>query len=163
MISASHNPYIDNGIKVIKSGYKMLDEEELNFETYIDDNEVLSSTKLGSIEITHDVEDIYINVYQDLNIPKTSMKITYDSANWANYLISKKVIGSFVLHTYQIGNTPDGLNTNLNVGSTHLDAIINAFKNNGSDIGLSFDGDGDRILVIDKDGITYDGDYIVYI
>ena len=78
-------------------------------------------------------------------------------------LFLKKVIESFASHTYQIGNTPDGLNINLNVGSTHLDAIINAVKNNGSDIGLSFDGDGDRILVIDKDGITYDGDYIVYI
>ncbi|WP_143224493.1 phosphoglucosamine mutase, partial [Acholeplasma laidlawii] len=131
--------------------------------TYIDDNEVLSSTKLGSIEITHDVEDIYINVYQDLNIPKTSMKITYDSANGANYLISKKVIESFASHTYQIGNRPDGLNINLNVGSTHLESIINAVKSNGSDIGLSFDGDGDRLLVVDKDGTTFDGDYIVYI
>src|SRR5690554_2208873 len=140
----------------------MLDEEELNLETYIDDNEVLSSSKLGSIEITHDVEDIYLNVYEDLNIPKTSMKITYDSANGANYLIAKKVIESFASHTYQIGNTPDGLNINLNVGSTHLNSIMNAVKNNGSDIGLSFDGDGDRVLIVDHEGTVYDGDYIVY-
>src|SRR5690554_2008475 len=66
MITASHNPYTDNGIKLIKSGYKMLDEEELNLETYIDDNEVLSSSKLGTIEITHDVEDIYLKVYDEL-------------------------------------------------------------------------------------------------
>src|SRR5690554_3760118 len=162
MITASHNPYTDNGIKVIKSGYKMLDEEELNLETYIDDNEILSSSKLASIEITHDVEDIYLNVYEDLNIPKTSMKITYDSANGANYLISKKVIESFASNTYQIGNRPDGLNINLNVGSTHLNSIMNAVKNNGSDIGLSFDGDGDRVLIVDHEGTVYDGDYIVY-
>ncbi|WP_441361520.1 phosphoglucosamine mutase [Acholeplasma laidlawii] len=163
MITASHNPYTDNGIKVIKSGYKMLDEEEFKLESFIDDNEVFASTTFGSIEITHDVEDIYLKVYEDLKVPKTSMKITYDSANGANYLISKKVIESFASHTYQIGNTPDGLNINLNVGSTHLESIMNAVNNNGSDIGLSFDGDGDRILVIDKNGITYDGDYIVYI
>ncbi|OED59284.1 hypothetical protein [Acholeplasma laidlawii] len=163
MITASHNPYTDNGIKIIKSGYKMLDEEEFKLESFIDDNEVFTSATFGSIEITHDVEDIYLKVYEDLQVPKTSLKITYDSANGANYLVSKKVIESFASNTYQIGNRPDGLNINLNVGSTHLESIINAVKNNGSDIGLSFDGDGDRILVIDKDGITYDGDYIVYI
>ena len=163
MITASHNPYTDNGIKVIKSGYKLLDEEDLELEKYIDEDDILVSPKFGSITVTREVEELYLSVYSDLNLTKTSMKITYDSANGANYIIAKKIIESFASHTYQIGNTPDGLNINLNVGSTHLDAITNAVKNNGSDIGLSFDGDGDRILVIDKDGITYDGDYIVYI
>ena len=163
MITASHNPYTDNGIKVIKSGYKMLDEEELILESFIDDDEVLSSTKLGRVEITHDVEDIYLKIYDDLKVPKTSMKITYDSANGANYLISKKVIESFAPHTYQIGNKPDGLNINLNVGSTYLDSIREAMKLHKSDIGLSFDGDGDRLLVVDGEGTVYDGDMIVYI
>ena len=70
----------------------MLDEEEFKLESFIDDNEVLASATFGSMKLTHDVEDIYLKVYEDLQVPKTSLKITYDSANGANYLISKKVL-----------------------------------------------------------------------
>src|SRR5690554_1678624 len=162
MITASHNPYTDNGIKVVKSGYKLLDEEDLELEKFIDEDDILVAPKFGSITVTREVEELYLSVYSDLNLPKTTMKVTYDSANGANYLIAKRIIESFVLKSYQIGNQPDGLNINLNVGSTHLNSIMNAVKNNGSDIGLSFDGDGDRVLIVDHEGTVYDGDYIVY-
>jgi phosphoglucosamine mutase len=163
MITASHNPYTDNGIKIIKSGYKMLDNEEAELEKYIDQDDVLTSPVFGSITVTNELDELYSKVYEDLNIPKLSMKVSYDSANGANYLIAKKIMEKYASNSYQIGNQPDGLNINLNVGSTHLDAIKTAVKIHESDIGLSFDGDGDRILIVDQDGITYDGDYIVYI
>jgi phosphoglucosamine mutase len=163
MITASHNPYTDNGIKIIKSGYKMLDDEETELEKYIDQDDVLTSSVFGSITVTNELDELYIKVYEDLNIPKLSMKVSYDSANGANYLIAKKIMEKYAFNSYQIGNQPDGLNINLNVGSTHLDAIKTAVKTYKSDIGLSFDGDGDRILIVDQEGITYDGDYIVYI
>lgn len=100
MIIVFYNLYIDNGIKVIKLGYKMFDEEEFNLEIYIDDNEILFLFKLGVIEIIYDVEDIYINVYEDLNIFKILMKIIYDFVNGVNYFIFKKVIEFFVLYIY---------------------------------------------------------------
>jgi len=163
MITASHNPYTDNGIKVIKSGYKMLDDEEAELEKYIDQDDVLTSPVFGLITVTDELDELYSKVYDDLNIPKLSMKVSYDSAHGANYLIAKKIMEKYASNSYQIGNQPDGLNINLNVGSTHLDATKTAVKTNNSDIGLSFDGDGDRILIVDQDGVTYDGDYIVYI
>ncbi|MBN3489980.1 phosphoglucosamine mutase [Acholeplasma equirhinis] len=163
MITASHNPYTDNGIKVIKSGYKMLDQEEIDLESYIDDGKVYIAEKFGSINITKEVESLYLQVYEDLMIPNTKLSISFDTANGATYKIGKKIIEKYVETSYQIGDNPDGLNINLNVGSTHLDAIKSAVALYKSDLGLSFDGDGDRILVIDKDGTLFDGDLIVYV
>jgi len=163
MITASHNPYTDNGIKVIKSGYKMLDEEELSLESFMDESSIKRSDIFGSITVTDEVESIYTKVYNDLNIPQTDLKITYDTANGATFKIAKKVIERYASQSYQIGDKPDGLNINLNVGSTYLGSIKEAMKLHKSDIGLSFDGDGDRLLVVDNEGTLYDGDMIVYI
>src|SRR5690554_2033716 len=163
MITASHNPYTDNGIKVIKSGYKMLDEEELSLESFMEETYIKQSNVFGTITITDEVDSTYYKVYNELSIPQTNLKITYDSANGANYKIARKIIERYASQSYQIGDKPDGLNINLNVGSTYLDSIREAMKLHKSDIGLSFDGDGDRLLVVDNEGTLYDGDMIVYI
>lgn len=163
MVTASHNPHEDNGIKVFKSGYKMLDNEELDLEKYIDEEVILKAPKMGSITVTDEVESLYLSVYDDLNVPHIKFNVAYDSANGATYKIAKKVIERFANNSIQTGNTPNGLNINLNCGSTHLDAIKELVSINKSDVGLSFDGDGDRLLVVGKSGELYDGDMIVYI
>ncbi len=163
MITASHNPYHDNGIKIFKYGYKMLDEEELMMESYIDDESVLTAKKQGKIEQTDDVTKHYLKFYKTLNLSKTKLKIAFDTANGATYEIAPLLMKTIAHELTQIGDVPDGRNINLNVGSTHLEAIKAAVLNHAADIGFSFDGDGDRILIIDQHGHTYDGDMIIYI
>lgn len=163
MITASHNPHEDNGIKIFKSGYKMLDDEELELESYLDAADILISSTFGSISISDEVVEVYKSVYEKFNMPQVGFKVAYDSAHGATFKIAKEVIERYAEDTYQMGASPDGLNINLNVGSMHLDAIKEFVKETKSDIGLSFDGDGDRILVVDGDGTLFDGDMIVYI
>src|SRR5690606_40738548 len=104
----------------------------------------------------------YIKVYENLNIPFTNKVISYDSANGSTYKIAKKIVEQYASNTFQIGNEPDGLNINRGVGSTHIEAIKSKVLETKSSIGLSFDGDGDRILVVDGNQNLYDGDLIVY-
>jgi phosphoglucosamine mutase len=104
-----------------------------------------------------------MKVIKSLNLPKTSLKIGFDSANGANYKISRKVFDLMNPSSIQINNQPDGYNINEDCGSTHPEAIINLVKEHNLDIGFSFDGDGDRIFVVDKDLRVYDGDMIIYI
>ena len=163
MITASHNPYTDNGIKVFKNGYKMLDDEELELEKYIDEDELLVSNSFGNILFTDEVRKLYIDKVNSLNLPAFNQSIIYDSANGANYKISNEIMSHYAKNSLQIGNTPDGFNINLNVGSTYIDTISLKVKEHHAQIGLSYDGDGDRLLVVDHSGKLFDGDLIIYI
>ncbi len=163
MITASHNPYTDNGIKVFNRGNKLLLEEELLIENFIDSNEKFNITKVGEIYSGEEVLDLYLDLIESLDLYETDLKIGFDSANGANYLISLGIIRELCQEYYQIGNEPDGKNINEGVGSTHLESIISLVKEKKLDIGLSFDGDGDRVLVIDRDLEIIDGDKIIYI
>jgi len=163
MITASHNPYTDNGLKVFNKGNKLLESEELAIEKHIDDKEKFNITNIGKTYSGEEVLDLYADLIESLDLEEIDLKVGYDSANGANYLIAKGIIEELCIESYQIGNTPDGKNINLNCGSTHLESIKELVIEKKLDIGLSFDGDGDRILVIDQDGDEIDGDLLIYI
>lgn len=162
MVTASHNPYTDNGIKVFNSGYKSTVVEELLIEKYVDEKIIVGDFN-GELSLTQDIVDEYMKVIESLNINPSDIKIVYDSANGANYLISNMIMKKYFKNSVQIANKPDGVNINLNCGSTSLSNIIEYAKNNQVDIGFSYDGDGDRMLMIDGKGKTYDGDHIIYL
>lgn len=163
MITASHNPYKDNGIKVFHNGNKLSETQELAIEEYIDNFGDLEFVKKGQLFSGEEVFDLYAELIESLDLNGMDLKIGYDSANGANYLISKAILEQLVQNPIQIGNNPDGKNINDGVGSTHLEAITEVVKENNLDVGLSFDGDGDRILVVDQDGDVVDGDLLIYI
>ena len=163
MITASHNPYQDNGIKVFNRGNKLTEEQELQVEAFIDGPREFEIERVGKVFSGEDVIDEYANLIESLDLPFVDLKVGYDSANGANYMISKGIMDTLATESVQIGNTPDGKNINEGVGSTHIESIVNLVKEQKCDIGLSFDGDGDRILVVDSDGTVIDGDELIYV
>jgi phosphoglucosamine mutase len=163
MITASHNPYHDNGIKVIYKGNKLSESQEEQIEAFVDGNREFSVTKVGDLVSGEEVVDLYADLIDRLEIEPMDIRLAYDSANGANYLLSKAIFDQIVAEAHQIGFMPDGKNINDGVGSTHLDSIQSLVQEKACDIGLSFDGDGDRILVVDHDGTIIDGDELIYI
>ncbi len=161
MITASHNPYTDNGIKVFNKGYKTTEDVETLLEEFIDYG-VLSISSLGHFELSDDVKLEYLKIYDQMDLKPLDLKIGFDSANGANYQISREIFNRINPNAIQIANEPDGLNINLGCGSTHLESILKLVKDEKLDIAFSFDGDGDRIILIDDQGVIYDGDMIIY-
>lgn len=163
MITASHNPYHDNGIKVFNNGSKLSEEQELKIEDFVDSNREFDVLTIGKVIGGEEVFDVYADLLETLDLPGVDLKVGFDSANGANYLVSKFVLDQLTTESVQIGNNPDGKNINNGVGSTHIEAIQTLVKEEKCDIGLSFDGDGDRIIVVDHDGTIIDGDELIYI
>ncbi len=163
MITASHNPYQDNGIKVFHKGNKLTQIEELAIETFVDGNREFTVDKVGTIFQSDEVYDLYMDIIDQLELDMMDFVVGIDSANGANHLIAKAVFEQVCPNYVQIGNEPDGKNINLNVGSTHLEAITNLVKEQSLDLGISFDGDGDRVLFVDNNLNVIDGDLIIYI
>ncbi len=175
MITASHNPYYDNGIKVInKFGEKLDDKTTALIESYIDgDFETLGldsdlpfavGDRIGRIVDYSSGRNRYIgylislasNSYKDL-------KIGIDSANGASWMIAKSVFGALGAQTVVIGAEPDGLNVNNNCGSTHIENLCNLVREKHLDCGFAFDGDADRCIAVDEKGNVIDGDFMLYI
>ncbi len=161
MITASHNPYTDNGIKVLKCGKKLSDIDEEAVEALIDNPEA-KSTEIGRYTVTSSAKEEYIEFIKSLTI-KSTKKVTLDLANGATFETGEAIFKSITPNLNVICNKPDGYNINNACGSTHLEKLIEAVKANKSDIGFAFDGDGDRVLCIDDNGKVIDGDMLIYI
>ena len=168
MISASHNPYYDNGIKLINSkGEKMDEETILKVEDYID----------GKLEIPFAVKDEigctvdhaagrnrYIGYLISLATRSyKNMRVGLDCANGSAWMIAKSVFDALGAKTYVINAEPNGLNINTNAGSTHIEVLQSFVKENHLDVGFAFDGDADRCIAVDDTGAVIDGDLILYV
>lgn len=163
MITASHNPYKDNGIKVFDSGKKLSIEQEEGIEEFIDNVKEFEIKTLGQTFSGEDVLDTYLDLIESMDLYQTDLRIGIDSANGANYLIARGIFQELTESFYQMGDNPTGTNINDGVGSTHLEALQEFVKKWDLDIGFAFDGDGDRVLVIDHDQTVIDGDQIIYL
>lgn len=169
MISASHNPFYDNGIKIINGlGQKMEAEVENQIEEYIDGKlEELPLAVKENIGRTVDFvagRNRYIGYLISLATRSfKNFKVGLDCSNGSSSAIAKSVFDALGAKTYVINNEPDGTNINTNCGSTHINILQDYVKDNKLDIGFAFDGDADRCIAIDEKGNVIDGDLILYV
>ncbi|MBO5195988.1 MAG: phosphoglucosamine mutase [Clostridia bacterium] len=176
MITASHNPFYDNGIKVInRYGEKLDDETTLLIEAYIDgdmgalgvsepDLPLAEKERIGCIVDYVSGRNRYVGYLISLaSNSYKNLRIGIDCANGASWNIARAVFGALGAQLYVIGDEPDGLNVNLDCGSTHMERISALVRAKHLDMGFAFDGDADRCLAVDEKGNTVDGDAIMYI
>ncbi len=168
MITASHNPFFDNGLKLFgPDGLKLSDKIEKKIEKLIDSKITRNLSKpniLGRVKRLEDANDRYIKILKS-NFPKNfslrGIKIAIDCANGAGYKSGPKLLKTLGAKVYDIGTSPDGLNINLNCGSTFPSKIKSLVKKHRVDLGISLDGDADRIILCDEKGQIIDGDQII--
>ena len=166
VISASHNPYYDNGIKFFSSnGAKLDDAIEHAIEAELDKPmQVMES--LGKARRIDDAAGRYVEFCKSTfpsNMDLRGLKIVLDCAHGATYHVAPPVFHELGAEIICIGNKPDGLNINLDVGSTHPQALQKAVIEHSADLGIAFDGDGDRVMMVDANGNLLDGDQLLYI
>lgn len=168
MISASHNPYQDNGIKIFgPDGFKLTDEQELEIESLIDNSEQIKNAsfeKIGKVYGGNELTQKYIqHIKQSITGDLSDIKIALDCANGATTGVAPFIFGDLEADIETIGCQPNGVNINDNVGSTKIETISEFVKENNVDVGFAFDGDGDRVLAVDAKGNIVDGDKIMFI
>ncbi|MDH5694625.1 MAG: phosphoglucosamine mutase [Gammaproteobacteria bacterium] len=168
VISASHNPFEDNGIKFFSHmGTKLPDEIEHEIEAEIDKPmTTVSSSELGRAARVHDAGGRYIEFCKS-TIPLATefrgLKVVVDCANGATYHVGPPVFKELGAHVVAIGNQPDGININLECGSTHPRLLQEKVLHEKADFGVAFDGDGDRVIMVDDKGEVVDGDELLFI
>lgn len=168
VISASHNPYYDNGIKFFSSsGTKLPDALEKAIEAEMDKPlKTVDSASLGKAERVEDAAGRYIEFCKSTvphNLDLSGLKIVVDCANGATYHIAPPVLEELGAQVTVIGAEPDGFNINKDIGSTHPEALQQAVLQHQADVGIALDGDGDRLVMVDHTGAIVDGDGILYI
>ena len=168
MISASHNPYHDNGIKLINGDGEKMEESLLEgIEAYLDSDETLPYAQRDAIGRTVDYSagrNRYIGYLISLATRSyKNFKIGLDCANGSTWQMAKSVFDALGADTYVIANRPDGLNINVDCGSTHIGQLQKFVVENGLDVGFAFDGDADRCLAVDERGNVINGDHIMYV
>ena len=168
VISASHNPYEDNGIKFFSAkGTKLSDAWELAVEAALEEAPVWAdSASLGKARRLDDADGRYIEFCKSTfanDLTLKGMRIVVDAAHGAAYNIAPKVFHELGAEVVAIGCAPDGLNINHEVGATHPAAVVAAVKEHRADFGVALDGDADRLQVVDSDGRLYNGDELLYL
>jgi phosphoglucosamine mutase len=168
VISASHNPYYDNGLKFFSPKGKKLDDElEHEIETAFESEMVIAeSASLGKAHRMVDAQGRYIEACKasiPINVRLKGLKVVLDCSNGATYDIAPKVFTELGAEVVSTGDKPDGLNINFECGSTEPQHLVTRVKVEGADLGIAFDGDGDRVLMVDNQGEIVDGDELLYI
>lgn len=169
MVSASHNPYYDNGIKVLDGeGHKISADVEAALEEYIDgESGELPFATLDKIGVAKDYA-IGRNRYVGFLISLATrsydgMRVGLDCSNGSSFNIAKSVFDALGAKTYVVGNEPDGTNINMGCGSTHIENLQKLVKEKNLDCGFAFDGDEDRCIAVDENGMEVHGDFILYV
>jgi len=171
VISASHNTFEFNGVKYFSNkGMKIPDAIEEEIEEIMDSEKLSTLTavadKIGVSEIKLDYVEEYINFFKEIfkdDFRNKNFSVGIDTANGATYMVSERIFKELGINYKIINNNPDGININENCGSTKLDTISNFVKENNLDLGIAYDGDGDRCLAVDELGNIIDGDAIMAI
>ena len=165
MISASHNPAKYNGIKFFSgTGYKLPDETEDKIQHLIEENDmnICSGADIGRSFILSDAEETYAeHLTKTIRTDLSGLKLCIDCANGATYSLAPRVLRALGAEVFPIFCSPDGLNINQNCGSTHMETLSSIVKTGQYDLGIAFDGDGDRVLMTDRYGNYIDGDQIM--
>jgi phosphoglucosamine mutase len=168
VISASHNPFDDNGIKFFSAtGQKLPDATELAIEAALDTPmKTVASRQIGRARRIEDAQARYIEFCKStfpFNLDLRGMRIVVDCAHGATYHVAPHVLHELGAEVIAIGNQPDGFNINDECGATHTDTLSSAVRKHRADLGIALDGDGDRLMMADSAGRIYDGDALVYV
>ena len=168
MISASHNAYLDNGIKLFgPDGYKLSDAVELKIESMMDEDlgaGLAPADKLGRVRRIDDAQARYVEIAK-ASFPKglslQGLRVAVDCANGAGYKVAPTALYELGAEVISVGVEPNGLNINADCGSTHPQTLAQAVKRHRADIGIALDGDADRVIICDENGQVVDGDQIM--